>query len=67
MSIIEMCNTVEENAWKITVPVLLLHGTEDVVSKKENSLNLYKKIGSSVKDLRFIDGAFHQPHLDTDA
>lgn len=55
MSIIDMCEIVSKNSWKITAPILILHGTEDVVSNKDNSFILFNSVSSPIKDLRFID------------
>ena len=43
----------------ITLPVLILHGTADKVTKPSGSEDFYKNAGSSDKTLKLYDGHFH--------
>src|SRR4029079_3598062 len=44
---------------QITLPVLILHGTADKVTKPSGSQEFYEKGGSSDKDLKLYEGHFH--------
>ncbi|KAL4456535.1 hypothetical protein ABPG74_000642 [Tetrahymena malaccensis] len=65
ISLIEMSEFVQKNASKITVPIFVIHGKEDVVSKYENSIQLFNTVSSTIKQNHLIEGGFHQPHLDS--
>ncbi|HXU07124.1 MAG TPA: lysophospholipase [Polyangia bacterium] len=44
---------------KITLPLLILHGTADKVTKPSGSQEFYEKVGSSDKTLKLYEGHFH--------
>ena len=44
---------------QITLPVLILHGTADKVTKPSGSKEFYEKAGSSDKTLKLYEGHFH--------
>jgi alpha-beta hydrolase superfamily lysophospholipase len=44
---------------QITLPILILHGTADKVTKPSGSQEFYDKTGSSDKTLKLYDGHFH--------
>jgi acylglycerol lipase len=44
---------------RITLPLLILHGTADKVTKPSGSKELYAKAGSRDKTLKLYDGHFH--------
>jgi len=44
---------------RITLPVLILHGTADKVTKPSGSKEFYEKAGSSDKTLKLYEGHFH--------
>lgn len=46
---------------KITLPVLIIHGTADKVTKPEGSQIFYDNAGSKDKTLKFYEGYFHDP------
>lgn len=46
-------------AKRITVPTLILQGTQDIIVTPENSKNLFKYLGSKDKTLKLINGADH--------
>src|SRR5882724_1465138 len=46
---------------RITLPVLILHGTADKATKPSGSQFFYDTVGSSDKTLKFYDGGFHDP------
>jgi len=44
---------------RITLPVLILHGTADKVTSPEGSREFYEKVGSRDKTLKLYEGHFH--------
>jgi alpha-beta hydrolase superfamily lysophospholipase len=44
---------------QITLPVLIMHGTADKVTKPSGSQEFYEKVGSSDKELKLYEGHFH--------
>jgi acylglycerol lipase len=44
----------------LSIPVLLLHGTGDVIADPATSSYLYDAIGSSDRELKLYDGLWHQ-------
>ncbi|HKU13164.1 MAG TPA: lysophospholipase [Steroidobacteraceae bacterium] len=44
---------------RITLPLLILHGTADKVTKPSGSQEFYEKAGSSDKTLKLYEGHFH--------
>src|SRR4029450_3614417 len=48
----------------ITLPLLILHGTADKVTKPSGSREFYEKAGSSDKTLKLYEGYFHDPLAD---
>jgi alpha-beta hydrolase superfamily lysophospholipase len=51
---------------KITLPVLILHGTADKATTFAGSQLFYDTAGSADKTLKLYDGAYHDPLNDTD-
>jgi acylglycerol lipase len=51
---------------KITLPVLILHGTLDKATKPSGSQLFYDTGGSADKTLKFYEGSFHDPLHDLD-
>jgi acylglycerol lipase len=45
----------------ITLPVLILHGTADKVTKPSGSQHFYENAGSKDKTLKLYEGHFHDP------
>ena len=50
----------------IKLPVLILHGTEDKVTKPSGSQFFYDTTGSADKTLKFYEGSYHDPLADVD-
>ena len=44
---------------QFTLPLLILHGTADKVTKPSGSKEFYEKAGSSDKTLKLYEGHFH--------
>lgn len=51
---------------RITLPVLILHGTSDKVTRPDGSEQFYREAGSSDKTLKLYDGSYHDPLNDLD-
>ena len=50
----------------ITLPVLILHGTEDKATRPSGSQQFFDRAGSRDKTLKFYEGAYHDLLNDTD-
>ena len=57
----------KKNFQKITLPLLILHGTADKVTKPHGSQEFYEKTGSSDKTLKLYEGHFHDLLADIQA
>src|SRR5262249_40760848 len=51
---------------RITLPLFILHGTADKVTKPSGSREFYESAGSSDKTLKLYDGYFHDHLADVD-
>jgi alpha-beta hydrolase superfamily lysophospholipase len=51
---------------RITLPLLILHGTADKVTKPSGSKEFYEKAGSTDKTLKLYEGHFHDLLADVD-
>ncbi len=51
---------------RITLPVLILHGTADKAAKPSGSQHFFDAVGSADKVLKMYDGSFHDPLNDLD-
>jgi acylglycerol lipase len=51
---------------RITLPVLILHGTADKVTRPNGSEQFYRDAGSSDKTLKLYEGSYHDPLSDLD-
>lgn len=51
---------------RITIPVLILHGTADENTKPSGSQHFYDSVGSADKTLKFYEGGFHDLLNDLD-
>jgi alpha-beta hydrolase superfamily lysophospholipase len=49
----------EKSFQQITLPLLILHGTADKVTKPSGSKEFYERAGSSDKTLKLYEGHFH--------
>ncbi len=56
---------IEENASRLSIPVLLIHGETDRIASATGSRKLQEMVGG-VSSLRIYPGAFHEPHNDLD-
>ena len=45
---------------KISLPLLIMHGTADRLSDPQGSRTLYGKVSSQDKSLRFYEGFYHE-------
>ena len=51
---------------RITLPVLIIHGTADKVTRPDGSEQFYREAGSSDKTLKLYEGSYHDPLNDLD-
>jgi len=51
---------------KITLPLLILHGTKDKATKPSGSQHFFEAAGSNDKTLKLYEGSFHDPLNDLD-
>jgi alpha-beta hydrolase superfamily lysophospholipase len=56
----------EKGFARITLPVLILHGTHDRATKPSGSQSFYDTAGSTDKTLKLYDGGFHDLLNDID-
>jgi acylglycerol lipase len=51
-------------ASKTSNPTVIFHGTSDRVIHPEGSFSILRSLGSKRKELHYLPGVFHEPHLD---
>lgn len=59
----ELLSTIQklpDQMHKITLPVLIMYGSEDQLSNPEGSKMLYQKVGSRDKTLKVYEGLYHE-------
>ena len=57
--IVRAAEMLEKSFGQFTLPLLILHGTADKVTKPSGSKEFYEKAGSSDKTLKLYEGHFH--------
>ncbi|KAK4742884.1 hypothetical protein SAY87_000885 [Trapa incisa] len=57
--ILRITTFLQQNAARLRVPFLVLHGTADTVTDPEGSLKLYKEASSADKTIRLLEGYLH--------
>ena len=57
--VLRAARQVEKEAERLTTPLLILHGDQDVVVDVEGSRVLYSRCGAADKTLRIVPGAYH--------
>lgn len=61
--LVELTNTMEEckdRAEQITLPILIMHGSKDVMTAPQGSQLLHDSVSSSDKKIRIYEGLFHE-------
>ncbi len=53
---------VSDGVPRINYPLLIVHGTADIVTNVEGSMQLYARAGSADKQLRLFDEGYHESH-----
>jgi alpha-beta hydrolase superfamily lysophospholipase len=56
---ISLVNTSLENAQNIKTPILILHGSTDIIVAEQCAKELYSKLAADDKELEILDGAGH--------
>lgn len=64
--LINASRQLREDAPQITLPVLILHGTEDKATSPSGSQHFYENVGSADKTLKLYEGHFHDLLNDID-
>jgi len=64
--LVKAAERLREEFPKITLPVLILHGTEDKATKPSGSRHFYEQAGSTDKTLKLYEGHFHDLLNDID-
>jgi acylglycerol lipase len=64
--LIDSSRQLKEDFPRITLPVLILHGTEDKATKPSGSQHFYDQTGSADKTLKLYEGHFHDLLNDID-
>ncbi len=59
-SMMETMNAVKAGAQNISLPIIIMHGTEDVMTATSGSEFLHDHVSSSDKTLRLYDGLYHE-------
>lgn len=65
--VLKALEAVPSAAKRIKVPVLIAHGTADTVIQAAGSFGILQSLGSTDKELHYLPGGFHEPHLDHDS
>lgn len=65
--VLEALARVPETAQAITTPTLIAHGTHDTVILPEGSFAILRALASRSKELHYLPGVYHEPHLDLGA
>ena len=60
MALFDEGGRVLQEASRITLPLLLLHGAEDKLTSVEASKTFVEQLGSSDKQITVYDGLFHE-------
>ncbi len=58
--ILRAMGRIQGRATEISVPLLVMHGTEDHLTNPRGSENLFKKAGSTDKTIKFYEGLYHE-------
>ena len=53
-------DTVEKDLPTLTMPILVTHGGDDVITPPHGSEMIYEKVGSKDKTLKIYDGLYHE-------
>jgi alpha-beta hydrolase superfamily lysophospholipase len=56
---------VQSNAEQLSVPLLIIVGSDDAITPPRGSQEFYDHVGTEDKTLTIYDGGYHQPILDT--
>lgn len=58
--LMRICNELQGRFEEVKVPLLIVHGAEDVVCDPESAEELYKRAASEDKTLKIYPGMWHQ-------
>lgn len=60
LELLRICGELQTSFNEVTLPLLIVHGSDDVVCDPECVRTLYEKAGSEDKTLRIYEGMWHQ-------
>jgi len=60
--LLDMGDWIIADAPKISLPILMVHGTGDTITSQEATKQVYASLSSSDKTLQLFEGWFHEPH-----
>jgi carboxylesterase len=63
---VKLMKYVESNIGRITVPIRIFHSREDHVVSPRNAIFIYEQVGSTDKELIWLDNSYHVATLDFD-
>lgn len=63
---VKLMKYVESNIGRITVPIRIFHSREDHVVAPRNAIFIYEQVGSTDKELIWLDNSYHVSTLDFD-
>ncbi|CAN5621747.1 alpha/beta hydrolase [soil metagenome] len=58
--ILRAMRRIRERSHEITVPILIMHGTEDHLTNPQGSERLFKRASSEDKELKLYEGLYHE-------
>lgn len=58
--ILRAMRRIRERASEISVPLLVMHGTEDYLTNPRGSKNFFKQVGSEDKTIKLYEGLYHE-------
>jgi len=64
--ILKALNAIPDLIKKITLPVLIVHGSMDRIIKLEGSYQILREIASKDRTFHILSGGYHEPHNDLD-
>ena len=64
--VLDAFKKIPELCQQITVPTIILHGTADSVILPQGSFEILQALKAADKELHYLPGVFHEPHLDLD-
>ena len=58
--ILRAMRRIRERSHEITLPILIMHGTDDHLTNPQGSERLFKRVSSGDKELKLYEGLYHE-------